>query len=290
VIAVTGANGYVGGRILRHLRAGGIDTIAFIRRPGPGEEQARSYALDTPLDPSLLDGIDMVVHAAYDPSERGEDARTVNFSGSLPLLDGLVERGARALLISSLSAFEGARSQYGRTKLELERAVLERGGTVLRPGLIFGAGAGRHATGGLFGAMVAALSGRALVPLIAGGWQRLFVTHDEHLCELVVAITTGQLQAESPLFAAHEVPTTLRAIAEQIARAHDRRLTAITVPTALAYSGLRLAEIAGLGVAFRSDSLRGLVNPIPLDQVVALPRSQVVFPPLTPELWLNPQV
>jgi nucleoside-diphosphate-sugar epimerase len=282
MIAVTGASGYVGGRILSHLRAEGIDTIALVRRPGPGEERARRYALDTPLEDCVLDGIETVVHAAYDLSRSGEGIRAVNFSGSLPLLDGLAARGGRVVLISSLAAFEGARSQYGRTKLELERAVLERQGIVLRPGLVFGARAG-----GLFGAMVAALSRRSVAPLIGGGSQRLFVTHDEHLCELVAAVLGGGVKDDRPLFAAHEVPTTLRSIAVEIARAHGRRLTAIPLPPALVGFGLRAAEIAGVGLPFRSDSLRSLLHPIPLDQVSALARSPVEFPPLTPELWLR---
>ncbi|HEY3865829.1 MAG TPA: NAD-dependent epimerase/dehydratase family protein [Solirubrobacteraceae bacterium] len=280
MIAVTGASGYVGGRILSHLRAGGIDAVALARRPAPGDQRARRYALGEPLDSGLLDGIETVVHAAYDASVQGEEIRAVNVSGSLPLIDGVAERGGRVLLISSLSAFAGARSRYGRAKLELERAVLGREGVVLRPGLVFGPGAG-----GLFGAMVKALSRHALAPMIGGGWQRLFVTHDEHLAELVVAIVTGEAPAERTLFAAHEVPTTPRAIAEQIARAHGRRLEVIPLPPPLVQLGLRCAEIARVRLPFRSDSLLSLLTPIPLDEVSALARSSIDFPPLAAALW-----
>ena len=282
MIGVTGANGYVGGRILANLRASGIEAIALVRRPAAGEERARRYALGEPLERSLLDGIETVVHAAYDASAQGPDIRARNVTGSLPLLEGLHERGRRMLLVSSLSAFEGARSHYGRAKLELERAVLERDGIVLRPGLVFGVGAG-----GLFGAMVGALSRRALVPMIGGGSQRLFVTHDEHLSELVAALLTGRADAAGPIFAAHEAPTTLRAIAEQIARAGEHRLVVISLPPALVALGLRSAEIAGIRLPFRSDSLRSLSHPIGLDQVSSLARSPIAFPALAPELWLS---
>jgi nucleoside-diphosphate-sugar epimerase len=285
MIAVTGANGYIGGRIVGHLRAGGTEAIALVRRPAAGDERERRYALNEPLDPAVLDRVETVIHAAYDLSRRGEDVRAVNYSGSLPLLDGVAGRGGRVLLISSLSAFEGTSSDYGRTKLELERAVLQRGGVVLRPGLVFGVGAS-----GLFGAMVAALSRRAVAPLIDGGWQRLFLTHDEHLCRLVAEIAAGRVRAGGPLFAAHEVPSTLRAIASEIARAHGRRLRAVAIPSSPAYLALRCAELAGVALPFRSDSLRSLSNPIPLDQLSALGRSPVRFPPLTRELWMNPQV
>jgi nucleoside-diphosphate-sugar epimerase len=286
MIAVTGANGYVCGRILAHLRAAGVEVIALVRSPqgdtrSSAIQPARRYALGQPLEPSLLDGVETVVHAAWDLSARGDDVRAVNACGSLAMLDDLDARGGRAVLISSLAAFEGARSRYGQAKLELERAVLERGGAVLRAGLVFGVDAG-----GLFGAMAAAIERHRFVPLIGGGSQRLFVTHDQQLCELVAAIIGGRLEPDRPAFAAHELPTTLRAIAVQVAQAHGRRLTVIPLPRRLAYLGLRSAEIAGLSLSFRSDSLLSLANPISLDRIAALERSPVAFPSLTPELWM----
>jgi nucleoside-diphosphate-sugar epimerase len=221
------------------------------------------------------------VHAAWDLSRRGAEIAAVNVRGSLPLLDGLADRGGRVVLISSLAAFAGARSRYGQAKLELERAVLDRGGVALRPGVVFGEDAG-----GLFGSLRASLSSRPWAPLIGGGSQRLFVTHDEALCELIAAIAAGRFRPERPVFAAHELPTTLRAIALQLAGAQGRRPALIALPQRPVYLGLRLAEIAGARLSFRSDSVVSLANPIPLDLAAALERSPVEFPPLTPELWM----
>ncbi len=280
MIGVTGANGYVGGRILARLRAEGIDAVALVRSPAPGDQWARRYALGEQLEPSLLAGVETVVHAAYDLEARGDAVRAVNYGGSMPLIEALAERGGRVVLLSSLAAFEGTRSVYGKVKLELEQAVRERGGVALRPGIVFG-----RRGAGLFGSLVATLSERSLVPMIGGGYQRLFVTHDERLCELVAAVVAGRFHSELPVFAAHEVPSTLRAIAEQIASAQGRRLRAVTLPTLPVYLGLRAAEAAGAHLEFRSDSVRSLANPIPLDQVAMLARGPVYFPALAPELW-----
>ncbi|MHB8491569.1 MAG: NAD-dependent epimerase/dehydratase family protein [Solirubrobacteraceae bacterium] len=280
MIGVTGANGYVGGRILAYLRARGIDTIALVRRPDPADRGARRYALAEPLADGLLDGIDTVVHAAYDLSGRGAEIRAVNCLGSMGLFDALAGRGGRVVLISSLSAFEGARSLYGQAKLELERAALERGGVVLRPGLVFGKRAG-----GLFGTIVEALASSGPAPLVGGGRQRLFLTHDEYLGELVAMIADGSFDPKSPVFAAHEVPSTLRGLAAQIAETRPGHRWVIPLPAGLVYLGLRCAEVAHLPLSFRSDSVLSLTHPIPLDQVAALERSPVGFPPFRPELW-----
>jgi nucleoside-diphosphate-sugar epimerase len=281
-VGVTGANGYVGGRILRHLRARGIEAVALVRRPqeAAGAGSARRYALAEPLEAGVLDGIDAVVHAAYDLAARGERIAEVNVRGSLPLLEALAAKGGRLVLISSLAAFDGARSRYGQAKLALERAVAERGGVSIRPGLVFGAGAG-----GLFGALVGALGRTSIAPLPGGGWQRQFLAHDEHLAQLVAAVLAGGLRAERPFFAAHEAPTTLRAIAEQIASARGRRLRVVPLPEAPLHGAMRAAERTGAALPFRSDSLLGLLHPIPLDQVAALERGPVRFPALSPELW-----
>ena len=286
MIAVTGANGYVGSRAIAHLRAAGAEVLALMRnpsaecKPSPQRLRARRYALGEPLEPSALDGVETVVHAAWDLSSRGGEVRAVNVCGSLPLLDALAARGGRVVLISSLAAFDDARSLYGQAKLELEHAVLERGGSVLRAGVVFGVDAG-----GLFGAMAAAVARRSVAPLPGGGWQRLFVTHDEHLCELITVMADGGFAAERPVFAAHEQPTTLRAIALQLAEAQGRRLRVIPVPQRLLYVALRSAESAGLRLPFRSDSLLSLAKPAPLDQLAALERSPVRFPQLSAELW-----
>jgi nucleoside-diphosphate-sugar epimerase len=296
MVAVTGANGYVGARIVAHLRASGEEVVALVRRPAPEDPQARAYTLGEPLAEGTLDGVDAVVHAAYDLHARGKGVRTVNYAGSLPLLDGVAARGGRAVLISSLAAFDGARSAYGQVKLELERAVLGAGGAALRCGVVFGARAG-----GLFGNLQASLAKGAVVPMIGGGWQRLFVTHDEHLGALVAevlgdrgsgggpvsAADGGPVSAADggPVFAAHEVPTNLRAIALAIARANGRKVTPIPVPTWAAYGALRSAELAGARLQFRSDSVVSLANPAPLDQVAALRRGPIDFPPLDPALW-----
>lgn len=80
MIAVTGANGYVGGRILAHVRAAGGEAVALVRRPHEDArsfaagESSRRYALGEPLDPFVLDGVETVVHAAWDLSARGAGA------------------------------------------------------------------------------------------------------------------------------------------------------------------------------------------------------------------------
>jgi nucleoside-diphosphate-sugar epimerase len=279
VIAVTGANGYVGGRILTHLRDSGVEALALVRRPQECGSPSRRFALCEQVAEGTLEGVEAVIHAAWDASARGEEVDAVNVRGSLPLLDAVAAHGARLVLISSLSSFSGARSRYGRAKFALERAVHHRGGLAIRPGLVFGV-----AGGGLFGRLVGTSSEHSLMPVV-GGSERLFVSHDEHLASLVAELVAGTWERPGTIFAAHETPTTLRAIVEQIAAARGRRVRLVPVAPRAVLAALRLAEAAGLQLPYRSDSLVSLINPAPLDELAALGRPPRPFPPFSRNLW-----
>jgi nucleoside-diphosphate-sugar epimerase len=279
VIAVTGANGYVGGRILARLRGSGTQAVALVRRPAEQAGPARRYSLGEPLAAGTLDEVDTVVHAAWDAAAPAGEVIATNTHGALPLLDAVAARGGRVVLISSLSAFAAARSRYGRAKYALEQAVLQRGGSAVRPGLVFGA-----AAGGLFGRLAGTASGQAMTPVV-GGSERLFVTHDEHLAQLVAELVLGTQHSPRLLFAAHERPTDLRSILEVIAAARGTRARLLPVPARAALGVLRAAEAVGLSLPYRSDSLVSLINPAPLDEVAELERGAIAFPPLSRDLW-----
>jgi nucleoside-diphosphate-sugar epimerase len=273
MVGITGANGYLGGRIAQRLDRAGIEVLALVRRPeqwsGPG--QARAY-----------DGVTHLVHAAYDTRATGARIVHNNVAGSLALIEAARARGARIVLISSLSAFAGTRSRYGASKLQLEAIVRERSGVILRPGLVFGKDAG-----GLFGTLVRVIARAPAIVLPGGGRQRQFLTYDRTLAELIELIARERFAPTRPVFAACEAQSSLRAIVEAIAAAQGRRPAIIDLPTGALAIGARLAELAGATLPLRSDSLLSLMRPIPLDQVAMLERSPLAFPPLSAQLWAS---
>ncbi|HLI32787.1 MAG TPA: sugar nucleotide-binding protein [Solirubrobacteraceae bacterium] len=281
MIAVTGANGYIGARILARLRERGADAVALVRSPRALGEGARRFALGEELQEGSLAGARAVVHCAWDLQARGADAYRVNCLGSLALVDAAAAQSALTIFISSLSAFPGARSRYGQAKLWVEQAVAERGGVVLRPGLVFGA-----AAGGMFGTLARVLAGRRVIPMVGAGAQRLFLSHDRTLAELVCELIAGERpRYERPLFAAHEQPLSLRALAVMLASGSGPPPLVVGVPARPLAAGMRAAEALGVGLPLRADSLTALLHPAPLSEVARLARGPLVFPPPRPELW-----
>lgn len=239
--AVTGAGGYVGSRIAAGLRESGW----AVRSLG------RSAGADVPFalgDDIRLHGFDALVHCAWDFGARTEaEIERVNVEGSKRLL----EAGAgRAVFVSTLSAFPGARSLYGRAKLAVEAHALALGAVVVRPGLVWG-----PEGGSLYGAL-RRLARLPLLPVFSG--RRLHLAHEDDLAALVARLLDEG--ADRPVAAAAEESLPLAEILRRIARAEGRSTRTVRVPWRAVWAPLRALEALGLRPPFRSDSVLSLVS------------------------------
>ncbi|MCP3980588.1 MAG: NAD-dependent epimerase/dehydratase family protein [bacterium] len=254
VAAVTGARGFLGSRLVRHLRGAGWRVLE-LRRDGAGGDDAHPFTLDGPWPVEVLRGVDLLLHAAYDPRPvEWDDIRRVNVEGSRALFDAAVAAGVRnAVHVSTMSSFEGCRSLYGRAKLDTERLAAERGFRVVRPGLVYGRDAG-----GTVGALTRLVRLSPLLPLVGSGRHELYLVHVEDLCRLIVEL--GDADGTEPVVAAHERPLRFVEILRTLARAQGRRVLFLPVPWRLIWLKLRVLEGLGLRVGFRADSVLSLVN------------------------------
>ncbi|HEX2623682.1 MAG TPA: NAD-dependent epimerase/dehydratase family protein [Sphingomicrobium sp.] len=146
-LAVTGATGFVGGRLLDLALAAGHRVRALTRReqsPRDGVEWIGG-ALDRPESLArLTEGADAVIHIAgviNAPSEAAFEAG--NVTGTAAMLEAAKRAGvARFVHVSSLSAREPGLSQYGRSKAKSE-ALVEASGlsfAIVRPPAVYGPG------------------------------------------------------------------------------------------------------------------------------------------------------
>ncbi len=149
-VALTGATGFIGGVLLRHLVAQGVQVRALSRQrtePASGVTWiAGSLENDASLA-RLVTGADAVVHCAG--AVRGATADTfirTNVDGSRRLMTAARASGqcGRFLLISSLAARHPELSWYAASKREAERQLSELAGnlplTVFRPTAVYGPG------------------------------------------------------------------------------------------------------------------------------------------------------
>jgi len=148
-VALTGATGFVGAWLLRHLLEAGHPVRALTRRPQAPMAGVQWVEGDLASDAALtelLAGAGTVVHCAGQVRGRHyADFARVNEAGAVRLgvLCGSRDAPPRVLLISSLAARQPELSPYAASKAAGEGALRAACGdrlTVLRPPAIYGPG------------------------------------------------------------------------------------------------------------------------------------------------------
>ncbi|WP_234317665.1 NAD-dependent epimerase/dehydratase family protein [Streptomyces rimosus] len=143
---------------LLHIRAASrkpASASASDPTPDPRLDWARADLADPASLRGLCEGADVLLHLASDIGRDEEHCELVNVRGTAALLDEAVRAGVGRIVHLSTAAVYGAGPHSGldvdeippapvsaasRTRLAAEQPVLAAGGTVLRPGLVLGAG------------------------------------------------------------------------------------------------------------------------------------------------------
>ena len=256
--AVTGASGYIGSFMTRELRKT-MPVTGLVRRPADPSDVAWSLEQGEGMADALRSrGVTTLVHAAWDL--RASDPREVErtcVAGSAALFSAAERAGIeRIVFISSISAFEGCRSVYGKSKLAVERMLAGRNRVILRPGLVFGP----HA-GGVFGEIRKQVRRSRLIPLIGDGQAPQYLLHEMTLTDAVVRAVSGEFDSTSaaPITLAHPAPIPFRDLVRDIGKAEGREVKLVPIPWRLLWAGIRAGERAGFRLPFRSDSIVSFV-------------------------------
>jgi nucleoside-diphosphate-sugar epimerase len=257
-VAITGANGFIGGVLTAAFTAAGYRVIALVRSGLPDGAQADGiigYSLDGGLESPLPDDVTAVVHCAYDLRECDPSViERINLVGTQRLATAV--RSVPIVLVSSMSAFPGTTQTYGRVKLACEEIVTAHGGTSLRLGLVYG-----PAAGGMVGALRRVAAAPVVPMLTPDPFQ--YTVHVEDMARCVV-----EAVAQRPPHAVIGVANPRRVPFSEIvtglrATTTTARLRALSVPSSLLHRVLRATERLGVRIGFRADSLVGLITPAP---------------------------
>ena len=258
LVAITGASGYLGSVLVDAFESAGHPVRRLVRSRDPGTGD-RSFDLTSPVSPEALEGVDLLVHCAYDlrVTKRAEIWQT-NVFGTVALFEEALASGvARTIALSSMSAYPGTRQLYGRAKLATEVAARARDVCVVRPGLVYGP---------QWGGMAGTLRRLAALPVVPdfGPTARQFTVAEHDFAAAMVALARAKDVPAVPVGIAHPdaVPFTelLAAFAASIGRPRPRF---VPTPPRAVYGLLRAAELLPVTLPVRADSLLGLVRPAP---------------------------
>ncbi|MFF5365862.1 NAD-dependent epimerase/dehydratase family protein [Streptomyces sp. NPDC013187] len=155
-ILITGASGFVGGRVAATAqRQPGVHVRLLSRHAPQGPEYVHGDLCAPPSLRGVCADTDVLVHCATRVAGDAETVEAVNDHGTRALVEEAVRAGVRRIVYVSTAAvhgrgpFRGVRpgevpiapaSPTSRTRAAAERYVLDAGGLVLRPHLVYGEG------------------------------------------------------------------------------------------------------------------------------------------------------
>ena len=265
-VAVTGAQGYAGSLIANALEARGHTVVELVRRPKIDAPRKQvMFDLSQQLDPSVLRdlGVNGLIHVAWDFKQVTSDTiRRVNRNGSIRLFDSfLAAGGGTGIFISTIAAFDGAKSLYGQIKRETEQEALQRGFWVVRPGLIQG-----DEPGGIVGVMLKLVKKLPIVPVLGYGKRVLNPIEASVLSKWVSQLVEApppSVDAALGVAARPERQSLDEIVRSLIQKNQLGRRLLIPLPWQPVWLALRTAEALGLKLNLRSDSIISLMNQNP---------------------------
>lgn len=252
-IAVTGANGFIGSHLVEYFAGKNRRVRALQRKPGATERNNvtyHSFSLGEPIDERDFNGIDWLVHSAYQPyGPKNRDADNVNRKGTKELIRVCRKNNIKLIFLSSFSAHEEAESHYGRSKLELETFIDQQRDCILRLGLVLG-------NKGLFADTVDILKKSKIIPLIDDGVQPVQILLVDDLCGIIEKVIDNNLSGKYNV--ATEEIYTIRDLYVQVAE--RMRLKRLYVPFPLKLLQLIVAtiELLRIPVGINSENVLGL--------------------------------
>ena len=258
-ILITGASGYVGGRLVEHAGRAGHSVIAATRsRPANPHLGWVVFDLAQAQSFHIPPGIDAVVHLAA-VTTASDISPDTEIAAARHLAAAANHAGARLLFVSSQVARQDAPTPYGQIKWAIEQIVAAAGGVSIRPGQVYG-GPER----GLFGLLVRLVRALPVIPAFMPA-PRLQPIHVDDLARAILAALERVAGSGCVLCLGSPQPVTFTSFLATIARqrVHATRLH-IPVPAPLVLLGVSLLgkSLAGrLGL----DKLKSLFDLPPME-------------------------
>lgn len=267
---ITGATGFVGGRLAKKLRERGDDVVCLVRSPEKAKAlEAAGCALvrgdlkDVEAMRTGMAGCEAVFHVAADYRvglrPTSQDSMTdTNVGGTTRVLDAAAAEPAvkKIVYVSTLAAYgntggdvvdedyehpgQGFTSHYEKTKWQAHRVAVEKAAAgvpvvIVQPGVIYGRG-DTSVTGGIIDQ-----AARGKLPMVSFAGMGLTMVHVDDIVDGIVAAYEKGRVGESYNLGGER--TTMRGLVDAAAETGQKKPPKINMPSILIKLSVPLAPL-----------------------------------------------
>jgi nucleoside-diphosphate-sugar epimerase len=254
-VLVTGANGYIGSKLVRMALDQKRVVTILGRSDRKGSPSVRFVKWELGADlPDLVLNTNQtaIVHLAHDWTDRDEDG--INNRGTRMLLAGTRRVGLRRFVfVSSQSARSDALNAYGRIKWRIEQLLDGADTVAARVGLVYG-GPAR----GMYGLLLKLVSSTPILPMV-DPWRLVQPIHVDEVCQGLLALADGEATGRIGL--AGPVPISFGEFLKTLRReSFAASLIVPSVPLRLALLGASVASHLPFAVRVDRERILGLAG------------------------------
>ena len=271
---IAGASGFIGAHLARACALAGHEVICGGRHIPAGIPGARHIKLDYAegVNPEVLAaelrGVDVVVNAVgILRPRRKQTFDALHVSGPRALFVAAAAAGVRRVIqISALGAESQALSAYHRSKSEADRALTMGAPdwAVVMPSLVYG-------PGGASASLFDTLASLPLIPLPAGGMQRIQPVHIADVVSALMRLIESPVELRCTLQLVGPEPTTFAGFLISLRTSLGLRpARTFSVPRALMAAAARIGDF--LPSAFLSRETLGMLERSNVGDPAALTR------------------
>lgn len=263
-IIILGAGGYVGSALCRFFRGLPGNRVVAVSR---GQLNHRSFDHHVVADAFAHDWFPQLaefdeatlINCAFDFQAVGRGDPQTKYATFERNLAGFARSAPTRLInLSTMSAFAGCRTQYGREKLVVEDIFTKLGGVNIRPGLI---ASWRH-PGAAFLNIISIATGSNVVPVLSARDSGFYMCDLEALVLGVYFLAGIKLNKSHTLSFCYRERIKLRDLLRLIEGRNGLRRLKVPVPWRIAYL-LLLCKEALIGKSkVRADSVLDFANPV----------------------------
>lgn len=254
-LVVTGATGYVGRALCKAASRCGWRVVAACRRAPSDASAWTPYALERDLRAEdFPPGATLVHLACATAAGASDESEAIDAAAMERLLAVAAVREMAVIFVSSFAARRDAPTAYGRSKWRIEQRVLEAGGRVIRPGLVYGG-----APGGVFSQLCGLIERIPVIPALVLPTPRVQPIHVQDLAACMLALAASGERAPAALNAGAADALPFTRFLATLARVRLRRAR-VRVPVPARAVALGTSALAALGRTRERERLRSLLD------------------------------